>query len=110
MEEIMFYKKNNTEYKTPMEGVQFKTLAYGASTSIHEFKLDKGSTVPMHSHSHEQTGYLVSGKMNFKFKDRAVLAESGDSWSIPGGELHGVDVIDDSVVIEVFSPVREDYL
>lgn len=106
----MFYKKENTGYKTPLDGVHYKTLAYGKNTSIHEFHLDKGSTVPMHSHPHEQTGYLVSGKMNFKFKDRTVPAESGDSWSIPGGEEHGVEVIDDCIVIEVFSPVREDYL
>ena len=106
----MYYKKDNAGYKTPLDGVHFKTLVHGASTSLHEFKLDKGSTIPMHSHPHEQTGYLVSGKMNFKFKDETVLAESGDSWSIPGGEEHGVDVIDDCVVIEIFSPVREDYL
>ena len=106
----MFYKKDNTEYKTLLDGVHFITLVHGTSTSLHEFKLDKGSTIPMHSHPHEQTGYLVSGKMNFKFKDKTILAGSGDSWNIPGGEEHGVDVIDDCVVIEVFSPVREDYL
>jgi quercetin dioxygenase-like cupin family protein len=34
----------------------------------------------------------------------------GDSWCVPGGVEHGVDVLEDSVAIEVFSPVREDYL
>lgn len=106
----MYYKRNDSEYRTQLEGVHFKTLVHGASTSLHEFKLDKRSKIPMHSHPHEQTGYLVSGKMNFIFKDETVLAEPGDSWNIPGGEEHGVDVIEDCVVIEVFSPVREDYL
>ncbi|OGU57017.1 MAG: cupin [Ignavibacteria bacterium RBG_13_36_8] len=106
----MFYKKDNTPYKTPLEGVHFKSLVYGTNTSLHEFKLDKGSKIPMHSHPHEQTGYLVSGKMNFLFKDKTILTELGDSWSIPGGEEHGVDVIEDCVVIEIFSPVREEYL
>jgi quercetin dioxygenase-like cupin family protein len=87
-----------------------ETLLYGTRTSLHEFRIDKGSAVPMHSHPHELMGYLASRKMIFRFKDKTILAESGDSWKIPGSEEHGVDVIDDSVVIEVFSPVRDDYL
>ncbi|MFC2082302.1 cupin domain-containing protein [Bacteroidota bacterium] len=106
----MFYKKDNTAYKNPLEGVNFKTLVHGSNTSLHEFKLDKGSTIPMHSHPHEQTGYLVSGKMNFTIGDETILAQTGDSWNIPGNVEHGVEVLEDCVVIEVFSPVREDYL
>ena len=106
----MFYKKNNKKYITALDGVHYKTLVYGERTSLHEFKLDKGSTIPMHSHPHEQTGYLVSGRMNFVFKNKIIPVEKGDSWSIPGGEEHGAEVIDDCVVIEVFSPVREEYL
>ena len=37
-------------------------------------------------------------------------AKPGDSWSIPGGTQHGAAILQDSVAIEVFSPVREDYL
>lgn len=106
----MFYKKNDSQYNTPLDGVHFKTLVHGAGTSLHEFKLDKGSTIPMHSHPHEQTGYLVSGKMNFTIDNIKTLAETGDSWNIPGNVEHGVEVIEDCIVIEIFSPVREDYL
>jgi quercetin dioxygenase-like cupin family protein len=106
----MFYKRDNTGYKRQLEGVHFKTLVHGSNTSLHEFKLDKGSIIPVHSHPHEQTGYLVSGKMNFVLKDKIIPVEPGDSWNIAGGEEHGVDVVDDCVVIEIFSPVREEYL
>jgi len=37
-------------------------------------------------------------------------AEPGDSWSIPGDVPHSANVIEDSVIVEVFSPVREEYL
>lgn len=106
----MFYKKENTVYKTQLNGVHFKTLVHGINTSLHEFKLDRGSKIPIHSHPHEQTGYLVSGKMNFIANGKTIPVGPGDSWNIPGGEEHGVDVIDDCIVIEIFSPVREDYL
>jgi quercetin dioxygenase-like cupin family protein len=69
-----------------------------------------GATIPKHSHPHEQTGYLVSGRMKFVIGDEVFSAESGDGWNIAGHVEHGVDVLEDSVVIEVFSPAREDYL
>lgn len=106
----MFYKKDDTQYKTQLDGVHFKTLVHGSNTSLHEFRLEGGSEIPMHSHPHEQTGYLVSGKMNFKIGDKTIPVEPGDSWNIPGGEEHGVDVIENCIVIEIFSPVREEYL
>ena len=53
---------------------------------------------------------MVSGKLRFKVEDEILEVETGDSWCIPGGAEHSVDALEDSVVIEVFSPVREDYL
>ncbi len=106
----MFCKKDTTEYRTQIPGVQFRTLVHGANTSMYEFKFEKGSKIPVHSHPHEQTGYLVSGIMSFNITGKTIRVEPGDSWNIPGGEEHGADVIEDSVVIEIFSPVREEYL
>jgi quercetin dioxygenase-like cupin family protein len=106
----MFYKKDPGNYKEAFEGVIYKTLAWGDKTSLGEFKLEKGCTVPNHSHPHEQTGYMISGKMTFTIDGEDFETGPGDSWSIPGNAEHSVNVHEDSVVIEVFSPVREDYL
>jgi quercetin dioxygenase-like cupin family protein len=61
----MFTKNDKSGYRTALEGVRFKTLAVGERTHLTEFRLSGGSIVPQHSHPHEQTGYLVSGKMRF---------------------------------------------
>ena len=106
----MFYKKDLKNYREAFEGVTYKTLSYGDKTSLGEFKLVKGSVVPNHNHPHEQTGYMISGRMTFTIDGEDHNAEAGDSWSIPGNVEHSVKVHEDSVVIEVFSPVREDYL
>jgi quercetin dioxygenase-like cupin family protein len=106
----MFCKKNSKEYKSQFTGVEFRTLVHGSNTSMHEFKFEKGSKIPVHSHPHEQTGYLVSGKMNFILEDEIIPVEAGDSWNITGGEEHGADIIENCIVIEIFSPVREEYL
>jgi quercetin dioxygenase-like cupin family protein len=85
-------------------------LTHGERTSLSEFSLGKGSVIPKHSHPHEQTGYVISGKMLFTIGDERFEAEAGDSWNIPGNVVHDVEVLEDTVVLEVFSPPREDYL
>ena len=75
-----------------------------------EFRLAKGSVLPHHHHPHEQTGYLVSGRLRLLVDGNAYVCEPGDSWCIPGDIEHGAEIIEDAVAVEVFSPVREDYL
>ena len=106
----MFYKKDISNYVKALDGVNYKTLSYGSKTSLSEFRLAKGSIVPNHKHPHEQTGYMISGRMTFTIDGKNFNAEPGDSWCIPSNVEHGVEVHEDSIVIEVFSPVREDYL
>jgi quercetin dioxygenase-like cupin family protein len=106
----MFYKKNDTGYRTALEGVRLKTLVHGDRTLLCEFRLEKGKVLPNHTHPHEQTGYLVSGRINLTIRDEKFEVMPGDSWCIPGDVEHGAEILEDSVAVEVFSPVREDYL
>lgn len=96
-------------YIDAMEGIKRKTLVYGDNMLLTEFKLEGGKTLPMHSHPQEQTGYLVSGHIVLTIDGKPHDVKPGDSWSIPGNVEHGAGVIEDSVAIEVFSPVRGDY-
>ncbi len=106
----MFTKNSERNYQQPLEGIEMKTLAYGEKTLMSEFRLQKGAILPTHSHPHEQTGYLVSGQLILTIGDESFTVNPGDSWSIPSQAEHQVAVREDSVAIEVFSPVREDYL
>ena len=106
----MFSKKSSEGYKSPLEGIEQKTLVYGEKTLMTEFHLKKGATIPRHHHPHEQTGYLVSGTLRFYVDGKTFDCEPGDSWCIAGDAEHGVEILDDAVVIEVFAPVRTEYL
>ena len=106
----MIRKKNEGEKRQLLDGVHLKTLVHGEKTLMGEFSLTKGAEIPPHAHPHEQTGIMISGKVRFKIGDELFEAEPGDSWCIPGGVEHTAEVLENSVVIEVFSPVREDYL
>jgi quercetin dioxygenase-like cupin family protein len=96
-------------YIDAMEGVRRKTLVYGDHMLLTEFRLEAGKTLLMHRHPQEQTGYLVSGHIILTIDGKPHDIKPGDSWSIPGGVEHGAQIIENSIAIEVFSPVREDY-
>ena len=106
----MFEKRNDRAYRPALAGIERKTLAHGEKTLMTEFRLCKGAVVPRHSHSQEQTGYLVKGRIRLLIGTVDYEAQVGDSWCIPGGVEHGADILEDSVAIEVFSPIRDDCL
>ncbi len=106
----MFCKQDSAGYRQAIKGVWMKTLVYGERTLLTEFKLEAGNTLPRHSHEEEQTGYLVSGEIQLTIGDKTYDVGPGDSWCIPCNVEHGARILTDSVALEVFSPVRKDYL
>ena len=106
----MFTPSSRSGYKEALPGIRFKALAHGERTLLAEFHLKKGGVIPRHAHPHEQTGYLVSGSLRFTIGEATHVAAAGDCWCIRGGVEHEALVLEDSVAVEIFSPVREDYL
>ncbi|HOI47825.1 MAG TPA: cupin domain-containing protein [Prolixibacteraceae bacterium] len=106
----MFRKKGSSAFKTLLEGVQMRPLVWEEKTLLCEFHLEKGRRLPLHSHPYEQTGYLISGKLQFHIGAEWYEATPGDSWCIPQDVLHEVVVEEEAHLVELFSPVRPDYL
>ncbi len=105
-----FAKAMDEGYVDATAGVRRKTLVWGEHQSLCEFRLEGGRQLPFHSHPHEQAGYLVSGHLTLTIESVSHDVRPGDAWCVPGNVVHGADALEDSVAIEVFSPVREDYL
>lgn len=106
----MFEKQKENGFTEVVKGVGIKTLVYGDKTLMVEVHFEKGAHLPLHSHPHEQTGFLISGQMEFQVEGEKHIAKPGDSWNIAGDVEHSATGLEQSVVIEVFSPVREEYL
>ena len=97
---------------TPVEmfdGVTRRTLNEGDRTMLCEIELKKGSVVPLHTHPHEQIGYLSRGRIRFRIGDEVRELREGDSWCVPGDVPHMVETLEDSIAIDIFSPPREEY-
>lgn len=106
----MFRKRQDDGYRQALPGVAMKTLAFGERTLLTEFRLQAGHVLPRHAHEHEQTGYLVSGAIELTIGDETFAVGPGDGWCIPANVEHGARIVADAVAVEVFSPLRQDYL
>ena len=106
----MIEKSSTEDYTDPLPGIRQKTLVFGERALMTEFLLSEGATLPDHAHPHEQTGYLVKGHIVLRIGEAEHDTAPGDSWCIPANVSHGARIVEDSIAIEVFSPVREDYL
>jgi len=73
-------------------------------------ELDAAAVVPEHSHANEQVGLLLEGSVTFRIGDETKRLEPGDTWRILGGVSHSVETGPaGAVIVEVFSPVRDDW-
>jgi len=103
--------KKREEGWTPMKnGIFRQSLAHGDKTHMVKFRLQSGAEIAVHKHVQENTGYLLQGSMIMIIEGEECPLEAGDSWSIRGGVPHGARVLEECLVLEVFSPLREDYL
>ncbi len=106
----MFRDSRDDGWLPTLPGIERRTLVHGGATLLTEFRMQRGAVLPRHAHPHEQTGYLVRGRLRLTVGAEAFEASPGASWAIPGGVEHAAEVLEDALAIEVFSPLREDYL
>ncbi len=91
-------------------GVQRRLVSVGERAMAVRFEMARGSSIPLHSHPHEQIGFVVAGSLRFTIGSETQLLKAGDGYAIPSNVLHGVEVPEDAVAIDIFSPIREEYL
>jgi quercetin dioxygenase-like cupin family protein len=97
---------------TPVEaapGAVRRTLAYGERTLLVEWTMDEGGVVQPHAHEYEQIGYLVSGAIDLTVDGQTIHLGPGDGYVALPGTVHSAIARKPSRIIDVFSPVRDDY-
>ncbi len=105
----MITKKEKAK-KRMFKGVSLDVLAVGEKSMVAKMNYVKGNYASTHTHPNEQSGYVISGKYLLKIEALEVELNAGDSYSIPENVPHSFEVFEGGEVIDVFTPVREDYL
>ena len=105
-----FVDKSECTRRTIFPGVEILTKA-GERMMLSYVVFQPGAIVEEHSHPHEQVGIVVEGRARFIVDGREKTLGRGDMYIIPGGAVHKVIALDEgATALDVFHPVREDYL
>ena len=105
-----FAKREECSHHKIFPGVDIHTLA-GQQIMLSLVEFAPRAVVERHSHPHEQMGLLLEGELEFFVGEEHCVARPGDMWRIPGGVEHRVIAGDQPAkALDVFQPIREDYL
>ncbi len=85
-------------------------FVHSENMTVAHWYFDKGAHLPDHSHSHEQITTVLSGLIDFKSGSGRKNLNKGMSVIIPSGVVHGGIALEETYIIDVFYPVRKDYI
>ena len=94
----------------PEPGLTRLVGAYNEKLFLAEHRMEKGWVGAWHSHPHDQIVYVVSGHLRVMCGESTFDVRSGDSFVVRGGVEHQASALENSHVIDVFTPCRNDYL
>ena len=93
------------------DGAQRKVLSYGGNMMVVQFTFDAGVSSWLHSHPHEQVGYVVSGEIDFEMDGQdTVRLTAGGSYYVPPDVPHHIVTYAPTVLVDAFAPARDDFL
>jgi quercetin dioxygenase-like cupin family protein len=108
-ETITLIERKDRASSTPEPGLLRQVLAYSGNLMLVRHEMQKGWVGAKHNHPHEQLVYVVSGHIRFTGGGKTFDARTGDSFVVPGGVEHQASALEDSEVMDVFTPYREEY-
>ena len=94
---------------TPEPGLLRQVLAFNPKLMLVRHLMEKDWVGARHSHPHDQLVYIIRGHLQFTGGDITFDARTGDSFIVPGGVEHQARALEESEVLDVFHPFREDY-
>lgn len=98
------------EWQESGDGIKRKVMAYDDKMMVVKVAFETGGVGALHHHTHTQASYISKGKFEIVIgKDKMVLSE-GDVYFVPSNIIHGAVCLEEGELIDVFSPIREDFL
>ena len=107
--DVVVTPAHEARQSAPEPGLTRVIGAYNEKLFLVEHRMEKGWIGTLHSHPHEQIVYVISGHLQVRVGDDQFEVRSGDSFVVRGGVEHQASAVETSLVIDVFTPWREDY-
>jgi len=106
----VFIEDSQLPWQTVGEGVRRKIVAYDKQLMVVKVAFEAGGVGAVHEHYHSQITHIESGKFEIEIGGKKKILSAGDAYYIPPHVLHGALCLESGVLIDVFSPMREDFL
>ncbi|MFT5885886.1 MAG: quercetin dioxygenase-like cupin family protein [Arcticibacterium sp.] len=105
-----FVKDKAEEWEQVEELIKRKIMSYDDKSMLVKVHFQKGGVGQVHSHYHCQTSYVESGSFEITIGNEVKLLKSGDVFYVVPNVLHGAICLEEGVLLDFFSPPREDFL
>lgn len=107
----MYTENKNVTLQDLGGGVTRKILSYSEKLMTVELQFEKGAIGAKHAHPHEQIGYVISGRLIYQeegCEDKEL--QTGDTYYVAPNVVHGIEVLEDTKLLDIFTPMREDFV
>jgi quercetin dioxygenase-like cupin family protein len=106
----MFIENREIPWEEVDKGMKRKIMAYDDKLMVVKVQFDKGGVGTLHQHYHSQITHVESGKFEVEINGEKKILSAGDAFYIPPNVIHGAICLEAGVLIDVFSPMREDFI
>lgn len=108
--EAVIVKNGDVVLEDLGNGVSRKVLAHLPQMMVAEVRFEKGGVGSLHSHPHVQSTYVKSGAFVFTIAGKEYRVAEGDTIAFPPDILHGTVCLEEGTLVDVFTPMREDFV
>ncbi|RAJ81944.1 quercetin dioxygenase-like cupin family protein [Chitinophaga dinghuensis] len=110
VESPIFQTGADIPWESTAPGLQRKIYGYDDRVMLVKVKFEQGAIGTMHQHPHTQVTYVESGAFEFTIGNETRIIRAGDGCYMPSNVMHGCTCLEAGVLIDTFSPHREDFL
>jgi quercetin dioxygenase-like cupin family protein len=106
----VFIKDQDIAWEAVDPKIRRKIMAYSPELMLVKVAFDKGGVGTLHHHYHTQMSYVESGAFEITIAGEKQTLRQGDVYHIPPNVEHGAVCLEDGVLVDVFTPMREDFI
>ncbi len=106
----VFIENRQIPWEITGPGVKRKIMAWDEKLMVVKVQFEKGAIGNLHKHPHSQITHVESGSFEVEIGKEKKILTSGDAFYIPTNSMHGAVCLEAGVLIDVFSPMREDFI
>ena len=109
-ESKLFFEDEKTQWETVDDKIRRQIVGYDDSIMMVNVRFEKGGIGVLHHHVHTQVTHISEGEFEVTIGEEKKILKKGDSFFIPSNVIHGVVCLEAGMLIDVFSPMREDFI